>query len=393
MARWRVLSSRTRSVTVPPSGRRCRDHSSGGCRTARLRSSPYCDPSGGAGDDPTGGAQGRSVRSGQCQHLRPFALRQATPDPVGLVDLQRVGPAGCHCRALETHGLRLGLAPGSGRPALALRMEEEGTCHPPAGCVQLPVPQISIRAGQAPGVSHVDPFCSDQICSNQICSNQICSDHNWSNQNRSDRNCSDQNGGHRPRNDQGRCNARLGGQRCRNRRCPNRGGGAENVVQPTPRGIGARSAARSNQTGVILVDATGINLVGVSRWGRIRADPGAVDLQTLDRFSSRDKTLITIIVDLGEGCPKVVGGGGSGTPGQGSCGVAHISTQHAHDVRQWRMSPMRLLSAVRVETVAGECPKNPLWGSYRRVTGTQGFGSPAVAPSQPASISSAGGVT
>jgi hypothetical protein len=42
-------------------------------------------------------------------------------------------------------------------------VEEERAGHSAAGRVQLPVPQISVRAGKAPGIRHFDPLWSDQI--------------------------------------------------------------------------------------------------------------------------------------------------------------------------------------------------------------------------------------
>ena len=98
-----------------------------------------------------------SVRSGHGEHLGPLALREATPDAVGLVNLQGVRTTGGHRGALETHGLGLGLAARACRSAFALGMEEERTGHAAACGVQLPVPEIRIRAGKAPGVRHVDP--------------------------------------------------------------------------------------------------------------------------------------------------------------------------------------------------------------------------------------------
>src|SRR5664279_6469189 len=99
----------------------------------------------------------RSARSAHREHLGSLALREAPPDAVGLVNLQRVRPAGSHCGALETHGLGLGLTARACRPTFALGMEEERAGHAAACGVQLPVPEIRVRAGKAPGVRHVDP--------------------------------------------------------------------------------------------------------------------------------------------------------------------------------------------------------------------------------------------
>ncbi len=138
MARFEVVHSRTRPQRVRPSGRQ---------RWTR-----------------SGGANA-SVCSGERQHLGSFALGEPTPDAIGLVHLQGVGATSDHCRALETHRLRLCLAPSSGWSAFAFRMEEERAGHPAARRVQLPVPQIGIRAGKAPGIRHFDPLWSDQISS------------------------------------------------------------------------------------------------------------------------------------------------------------------------------------------------------------------------------------
>ena len=136
MARFEVVHSRTRPQRVRPSGRQ---------RWTR-----------------SGGANA-SVGSGERQHLGSFAFGEPTPDAVGLMHLQGVGATGDHGRALETHRLRLGLAPSSGGSAFAFRVEEERAGHSAARRVQLPVPQISIRAGKAPGIRHFDPLWSDQI--------------------------------------------------------------------------------------------------------------------------------------------------------------------------------------------------------------------------------------
>ena len=89
----------------------------------------------------------------------------------------------CTCRAcarqaamagtFEADCLGLRLAAGPSRSAFALRVEEERARHPATRRVQLPIPKVGIRAGKAPGVSHIDPLCSLQRCRNQRCSNQI----------------------------------------------------------------------------------------------------------------------------------------------------------------------------------------------------------------------------
>jgi hypothetical protein len=57
--------------------------------------------------------------------------------------------------------------------------------------------------------------------------------------------------------------------------------------------------------------------------GRIRADRGAVDLQTLEPSSVPDKTLITIFVDLEIGLVIVVTVRGPAAPGITGCEVRH----------------------------------------------------------------------
>ncbi len=138
MARSGVVHSRTGHQRVRPSGRQ-RWTRSGGTRN--------------------------SVRAGEGQHLGAFSLGEPAPDAVWLMHLQGVGPTGDHRRTLETHRLGLCFAPGPRGSAFSLRMEEERAGHSAARGVQLPVPQISIRAGKAPGVRHFDPLWSDQISS------------------------------------------------------------------------------------------------------------------------------------------------------------------------------------------------------------------------------------
>lgn len=241
----------------------------------------------------------RSVRGGQGEHLRPLALGEATPDPVRLVNLERVRPARGHRGTLETHGLGLGFTARACRPSFALGMEEERTRHAAARGVQLPIPEISIRAGKAPGVRHVDPHF----------------DH-------------------------------------------------PKVTSPTPPGIWARQASRRNtSTGSPGASAKGDRLVALPRCGRIRADLGVVDLSTLDRFSSLDKTLITFFFDLDREARRAWWQGPIVGLGAHTCGVAHIAFDDCSITGEWRSGALRLLSAVKPETIGEECPMYPLCGS------------------------------
>lgn len=143
MARLEVALARIRHQHAPPSGRQ-RWTRSGGARS--------------------GGAQ-NSVCPGQGEHLGAFSLGEPTPNPVRLVHLQSVSATRDHGRALKTHGLRLCLTAGPGGTSFPFRVEEEGAGHAAARGVQLPVPQISVRAGKAPGIGHFDPLWSVQISS------------------------------------------------------------------------------------------------------------------------------------------------------------------------------------------------------------------------------------
>lgn len=94
----------------------------------------------------------------RCDQGSPLAFRETTPDSVRLVHLQGVRSAGGQRWALEAHGFRPGLAPGSGGPAFPLGMEEVRTRHPSAGGIELPVPQVRVRSGKSSGVGHGDPL-------------------------------------------------------------------------------------------------------------------------------------------------------------------------------------------------------------------------------------------
>jgi hypothetical protein len=207
-------------------------------------------------------------------------------------------------------------------------VEEERAGHSAAGRVQLPVPQIGIRAGKAPGIRHFDPLGDDLD--------------------------------------------------------PN---------SPTGLGIWARSAARIDETDVTVTEMTDDAQLGLPCSGRIRADPGAVDLQTLERFSSFDKSLITIFVDLDEdflepGCPVE-----SNTIQPPGCGVAHTTTEWLFGISQWLNVMQRLLSAVNGSATARVCPKRPLLGPYCRSAVGQGSGGSTGSEVHQPSIPSAGGTT
>ena len=334
-----AVSSRTRRTRVPPSGRQHWTRSGSPTAISAVAAANASDRAGrpercvnraGFSGWP-GWGRGRSVRPGQCQHLRALSFGESAPDSVGLMHLQRVRPASGHGRALEAHRLGLRLAPRACRTAFALRMEEERTRHPATGSVQLPVPKISVRAGKAPGVRHVDPLCGDHTCGDQL------------------------------------------------------------LIGPTVPGIRARSASRHNPPRTFLGQPR--QSVGEPCRGRIRADPGAVDDQTLDRFSSRDKSLIMNIVDLDPGVLKIVCGARVTIRGSVACGVPHSARDVPESTGQWRIVGVRLLSAVSAGFVARSCPNHPLWGPYRRPADAQGSSGPAVATTHLTSTPAVGGIT
>ena len=250
MVHARVVHSRTGPQNRAPSGRQGRTRSGNG---------PFIPAETGRG----------SMRAGQRQHLSAFTLGQSAPYSVRFMHLQGVRATGGQGRAFETHGLCLRLSAGSCRSPFAFRMEEERTGHSPACRMQLPVPKISIRAGKAPRVGHVDPLCSDQ-CESTICEIQVSK-------------------------------------------------------VPTAPGIWARSTSRSDHS---IAPRTGVRRTRALTFrSRIRADPDAVDLQTLERFSARDKSLITKIVDLDLSFPgesEQFPRPHCATP---PCGVAHTTTR------------------------------------------------------------------
>jgi hypothetical protein len=222
-------------------------------------------------------------------------------------------------------------------------MEEERTCHSATRRMQLPVPQVRVWPGKAPGVSHIDPLGSLQRYRFQRSRNQIC--------------------------------------------------GGQISLLPTLPGIWARSAARANRLAAGHAMAPTVR-PDLPRCSRIRADPGAVDEQTLERFSSLDKTLIMFFVDLDRAFFGAAGRSESRTVPSSRCGIAHTPGCAGVDFKGWHLSPFRLLSAVGgVYRFALDCPKDPLWGPYRWSVDDQGSVGSAVASPQLPSTSSAGGVT
>ena len=219
--------------------------------------------------------------------------------------------AGRHRRTFETHGLGLCLTSGPGGPTFPLRVEEEGTGHPATGRMQLPVPKISVWAGKAPGVRHFDPLCSDE------------------------------HEGYRRISDWFATNRRRYALSRRHPIC-----GDRTPVVATVPGIWARSTPRLDRMGVLPVRLTSTCPAWLPRDSRIRADPGAVDLQTLDRFSSFDKSLITNFVDLDDDFFPVAGPTGSTNIQPAGCVIAHTTQESRFSIRQWLIVGERLLSAV-----------------------------------------------
>jgi hypothetical protein len=129
------------------------------------------------------------------------------------------------------------------------------------------------------------------------------------------------------------------------------------------------------------------------RGGRIRADPGAVDLQTLDRFSSFDKSLITIFVDLDGDFFPAVAPAGSITIQPRECVIAHTYPEFFFGVGQLRNAPERLLSAMVGASIAHICPKHPLLGPYCRSAVGQGSGGSTSRKTHQPFTPSAGGIT
>ena len=135
-------------------------------------------------------------------------------------------------------------------------------------------------------------------------------------------------------------------------------------VFSTVPGIAARSTTKHRRPGRSHADKTGNDLEGVLRWGRIRADPGAVDLSTLERFSSRDKSLIMFFVDLDDDVLGRVPTGRLRSAPIPRCGVGHRVRVALGEPGLWPLVSDRLLSAVNCASNTGECPKHPLSGPY-----------------------------
>ena len=159
-------------------------------------------------------------------------------------------------------------------------------------------------------------------------------------------------------------------------------------------GIAARSTTKHRPPGRSRFCTTGDGLEGVLRWGRIRADPGAVDLPTLDRFSSRDKSLIMFFVDLDDDDLGCVPTGRSHACADSPC-VASVTgpVPPSDDPGMWRLVSDRLLSAVNSASNTGECPKHPLSGPYLRHADVARSDRPPGIAAQVPSEPSAGGVT
>ena len=375
MARSSVVPARIKQHLLPPSGRQRWTHSGGvvpqvtGCPAtpgaptssdARMVAHRHPRASFPAvrADSARQPTREASVRGGQREHLGAFAFGEAAPYPVRLMDLQRMRSAGGHRRTFEAHGLGLRLTSGPGGPAFPLRMEEEGTGHPATGSVQLPVPKISVWAGKAPGIRHFDPLCSDEHKGYPRHSN-------WWNTNRR--------------------------RYALSRRDPICGDRAS--VVPTVPGIWARSTPRLDRSGGQLAGLTNKHPRRLPRDGRIRADPGAVDLQTLERFSSFDKSLITNFVDLDDDFFQVPGPAGSTTIQPVRCVIAHTPNESRFSIRQWLIVDERLLSAVSIASIAQICPKRPLLGTYCRSAVGQGSGSSTGSEDHQPTTPSAGGIT
>jgi len=402
MARSRVVPARITLLQLPPSGRLSWTHS-GGVRpqpSGRASASPAAisvvtrtgdrrhpaarqlyERASLAG--PIGGAA--SMSRGEREHLSSFPFGEAAPDSVRFMNLERMGSAGRHRRALEAHGLGLCLPSGPGGSAFPLRVEEEGTGHPATGCVQLPVPKIGVRAWKAPGVRHIDPLCRHQRWGVQRCRRSLLDRRNL---HCSDKRCSDQH--RRCQRDTHWCRTSRR-RHTLSRRDPNCGDRI--ALVPAVPGIRARSTSRSNQTGVLLAGLTSSCPRRLSRDGRIRADPGAVDLQTLDRFSPFDKSLIMNFVDLDGDIFGVVETAGSPTIQLANCVVAHTTTGCDFRIRQWLNVEQRLLSAVSLVAIARFCPKRPLLGPYCRSAVGQGSGGSTCSEVHQPSTPSAGGIT
>ena len=129
-------------------------------------------------------------------------------------------------------------------------------------------------------------------------------------------------------------------------------------VGPTAPGVGARSTDQPHEARTCRVRAGGSACV-VLPLGRIRADLGAVDLQTLEPSSVPDKTLITIFVDLETGTVIVVTVRVAATPEKVGC-----ESHHGHlcvlQGNLWqRTVTIALLSVITVPVAGVTDPDRP----------------------------------
>lgn len=92
------------------------------------------------------------------EDLLPLAFTEPAPHAIGFVDAERVLAAFQECRAFRADGLGLGFPSRASRTAFPLWMEEERTGQPPAGRVQLPIPDIRVGSRKSSGVCHKDPL-------------------------------------------------------------------------------------------------------------------------------------------------------------------------------------------------------------------------------------------
>src|SRR5690606_5579694 len=91
--------------------------------------------------------------------LRPddrlsFGFREAAPDAVRLVNGQCVLTAHLQYRAGVADGLGSRLPPRSCRSSFSIGMEKGTTVHSPTSPLQLPVPNIGVRARESARVCH-----------------------------------------------------------------------------------------------------------------------------------------------------------------------------------------------------------------------------------------------
>ncbi len=356
-----MVPSRSPSSTLPPSGLFCGSLTGGTPRMLRCPPADRNYPRRATG--PSGSVRGGSVRDGQCEHLRTLSLGQPAPDSVRLVHLQGVCTTRCQGRTFETHGLCLRLPPGTGGSPFALRVEEERTGHSSARCVQLPIPQVRVRAWQAPGISHVDPLCRRR-------------------------------GG---RVDCSGARSSIKNSDCHQSRSAHCGRDGvvpdHRLVGPSIPGIVVRRASRlfvRKSAGDPRVFATSTDS---SLLGRIRADPGVVDVQTVELPRALDKTLIIELVDLDQGVTAGRDESGPAVGAPGGWAAGRTATRRRSGPRSRLFVRMPLLSAVIGSTIARFVPIPPFGGPYPRLAGAQGFSTPAGVAVQLLFTPSAGGVT